>query len=437
MLFESENKDLFQICASRRNDLINTIKEKFPEKNGLVLLIAGFENDRSAFWQESSFYYYTGITEPGTLITIDMQGKTTLYVPNCMDTRSQWLYSPVLLTPANAKQLKVDAVEVLGDRCPGFQLFPFFKKDYYNVIINLLQQSVKDKKTIFTLFPENEHEYVEQRLVVNRLDSFVEGLAKHITDISSIVATMRRRKDMHEIDMLTKAIEITNLAHEAAAQAIEPGVFEREVQASLEYMMIGSGARTAFPSIVATGKNGTILHYNQNEHELNSGELVVVDIGAAYQGYCADLTRTYPVNGKFNKRQKELYDIVLATQEHIADLAKPGMYLNNPEQLEKSLHHLAKEFLKKYDLDKYFIHGIGHYLGLDVHDVGNSREQLAESDVITIEPGIYIPEEKIGIRIEDNYWIVKNGAICLSEHLPKKSTDIEELVRQKFDSDLN
>ena len=232
---------------------------------------------------------------------------------------------------------------------------------------------------------------------------------------------------------ISRAIEITELAHEAAAQAIEPGILECEVQASLEYIMTASGSRPAFPSIVATGKNATILHYMANEAPLASGDLVVVDIGATQDGYCADLTRTYPVSGKFTKRQLELYKIVLDTQMYIADLAKPGMYLNHADHPEQSLHHLAKAFLKKHGLDQYFVHGIGHFLGLDVHDVGNVKEPLQENDVFTIEPGVYIPEEGIGIRIEDDYLIVKKGAICLSEHLPKDPAMIEEMVQEKLE----
>ncbi len=152
-----------------------------------------------------------------------------------------------------------------------------------------------------------------------------------------------------------------------------------------------------------------------------------------YEGYCADLTRTYPVSGKFSKRQKELYEIVLETQQYIADKAMPGMYLNNSDYPDMSLNHLAKAYLKKAGYEQYFIHGIGHYLGLDVHDVGSTKEPLQEHDVFTIEPGIYIPQEGIGIRIEDDYWMARKGSICLSENLPKDPSDIEALVQQSLE----
>ncbi len=435
-------KQDFSVFKTRRKELLTRITELYPDKkNGLVMLIAGFESDRVRFWQESSFFYYTGITEPGTVLTIDMAGHTTLYIPNCGDVRGQWVYSSVSLTQDNAKNLAIDTVTILGDRCAGYQLFPFFRQENYGHMLAKLKALVQEKGTLFTLYPDNEHAYVEQRLIIHRLQMLVNNLSNHILDISPLVAAMRRRKDRFEIDRINKAIEITELAQEAAAQAIEEGILECEVQASLEYMMLGSGSRPAFPSIVATGKNATILHYNQNEGSLKNGELVVVDIGAMYEGYCADLTRTYPVSGKFSKRQRELYEIVLETQQYVADKAMPGMYLNNADSPETSLHHIAKAYLKKAGYEQYFIHGIGHYLGLDVHDVGSAKEPLQEHDVFTIEPGIYIPAEGIGIRIEDDYWMARKGAICLSENLPKDPTDIEALVQQTledtYDEDMD
>jgi Xaa-Pro aminopeptidase len=423
----------FSTHALRRKDLLNLIQEKYPKVDGTLMLIAGFEHDRARFWQESSFYYYTGIVDAALVCMQDIGGQSTIYIPNCGGVREQWIHSPIPVTQKNAKKLAIDIVTELGDRCAGYQLFPFFKHENYSNVIARLRELIKKNGKVFTLYPANEHQYVEQRLVINHLVELIPNLKQHIIDISEIVADMRRSKDMHEIDLLYKAINITELAQEAAANAIQEDMLECEVQASLEYMFMGAGSRAAFPSIVATGKNATVLHYNENSSPLKNGELVVVDIGAAYQGYCADITRTYPVSGTFTKRQLELYTIVLKTQAHIANIAAPGFYLNNPEYPEKSLQHLAKAFLEKHKMAEYFVHGIGHYLGLDVHDVGNPREPLRENDIITIEPGIYIPQESIGIRIEDNYWITKKGAICLSENIVKDPKAIEELVQQSFD----
>lgn len=424
------------LYALRRKDLLALIKQQHPTiKNGAIVLFGAFESDRSRFRQESSFYYLTGIAQPGSIAVIDLDGKATLYVPEHGDNRAAWVHTPIALTQENAKKLGLDQILPLGAMAPGYQFHAFSDKSHYSTVLADLQKVLTASSTIFTLTPNNSWEYVEQRALLSRFEGFIPGLSKHCIDISPFVATMRRKKDMLEIEQLYKAVEITILAQGAAAQSLQQDILECEVQASLEYMFTGSGARVAFPSIVASGKNATILHYTSNADVLKNGQLVVVDIGAEYDYYCADLTRTYPVSGSFSKRQKELYNLVLETQEYIAELAKPGMWLSNKEKPKQSLHHLAKEFLDKAGYGKYFIHGIGHFLGMDVHDVGNLNEPLQEGDVFTIEPGIYIPEENIGIRIEDNYWMVKEGVVCLSEALPKKIEDIEAFMQEQENLD--
>ena len=422
--------DDFSVYPLRRRDLVNAIKQEYPEcKTGIVVLFAAFENDEQRFRQESSFFYLTGLTDPSTVVIMDLESRATLYLPACSKDRSAWMYSELPLTPTNLKKLGIDQMRDLGKPCQGYQLHPYFTQAEYEHVLARMAQTVAAGGSIFTLSPTSTYEYVEQRFVLDRLFTFMPHLSAHVRDVSQIVARMRRKKDMREIEQLYKAIEITGLAQEAAAQSIQAGVNEAEVQAALEYMFTGSQALPAFPSIVGSGKNSTILHYHANSHVLKNGDLVVVDIGARYQGYCADITRTYPVSGTFNKRQRELYQMVLDTQEYIADKAKPGIWLKNKEKPDQSLHHLAQEFLDKKGYGKYFIHGIGHYLGLDVHDVGDYTEPLHEGDVFTIEPGIYIAQENIGIRIEDDYWVVKDGVVCLSESLPKKPNDIQDFMQ--------
>lgn len=430
MVFNFPSSAYLPLFAKRRAQLIENIRAAHAEAStGAVLLFAAFETEKHAFRQESSFYYYTGITEPGVALWIDLTGKTTLFVPNCSAVRAKWVACTVAPTQEHAKQLGVDEIHVLGDLLPGYVMPPFFAQETYQSFIDEIQKLISNKGTVFTLAPHDNHSYVEQRLVLARLAEFVPALGSHVVDASGIVAEMRRKKDKHEIEMLYEAINITITAQEAAAQSTQHGATEYEVQAGLEYMMTGAGAKPSFPSIVASGKNSTILHYSPSDRIIKKGELVVVDIGAEYNYYCADLTRTYPVSGKFTPRQRELYQLVLDTQNYIADIAKPGMWLRNKANPEQSLHHLAVAFLKERGYEQYFIHGIGHYLGIDVHDVGTYETPLQEGDVITIEPGLYIPEENIGIRIEDNYWIVKNGAICLSEELPKSVEAIEQIMQ--------
>lgn len=423
----------FSVYTSRRKDLWATVKDEFIDKPGTIILFSNFENERSRFRQESSFYYYTGITEPGSVLVIGSDGKTTLWIPHSTVKRAQWVESDIPLTQQNADKLGINEVRFLGSQSSGYQFHPFFYKDEYDHFIAFLETIIENRMSIFTLNPTDASSYAEQRLILERLHKFIPNLSEGLQDISSIVHEMRRHKDIHEIELLYKAVDITILAQEAASRTIQEKVNEAEVQASLEYMITGSHARIAFPSIVASGKNGTILHYMNNNAILQKSDLVVVDIGAEYGYYCADITRTYPVSGSFSDRQRELYTIVLKTQQYIAGLAKPGYWLSNHEYPDKSLHHLAQKFLDDAGYGRYFIHGIGHFLGMDVHDVGNYKEPLKNGDVFTIEPGIYIPQEKIGIRIEDDYWVTKDSVICLSENLPKTIEEIEQMMKKNFD----
>ncbi len=424
------------LYVSRMRKLIASIKESFgAQTTGALVLFANFEQESSVFHQESSFFYLTGLQEPGVVLICDFDGKSTLYVPHYSQDRAAWMNISTPLVQANAQQLGVTTVTHLGDQCRGYSFHPFFQQAEYKHVLTHLTKIVDAGGKLFTLSPDNSREYVSQRLVLERVKGFVPRIAPHLMDVSPLVAEMRRTKDNHEIERLYEAIGVTTMAHEAAAQAIIPESSEWEVQGALEYIFVAAGGTPAFPSIVASGKNSTILHYTPTGDTLNKGDLVIVDIGARVDGYCADLTRTYPVSGTFTKRQRELYKAVLQTQEYLAEEVCPGMWLNNSEDEENSLHHLAKRFLKARGLDQYFTHGIGHFLGLDVHDVGDMTRPLQEGDVFTIEPGVYIPEENIGIRIEDDYWMVKESAVCLSEELPREAADVEQLMKEQEEDD--
>ncbi len=427
----SSQQDEHSLYKTRRKELVSAIKEQHSHiTKGAVVLFAAFETGSQRFRQDKTFYYYTGITEPGTAVVIELDGKTTLYRPHCYAKRTQWMEIPQALVEGNAKTLGVDECAFLGNECDGYGIDSYFSFHEYEHMLAYIKAIVEHNGSLFTTLPDNGHEYLTTRLVINHLQTFIPNVQTCIVDISSIVARNRRRKDVGEIEKIYRAIEVTELAHEAATQAIKNNVTESEVQASIEYIMTAARARIAFPSIVGSGKNSTVLHYSENKGAMRNGDLVVVDIGAELDNYCADLTRTYPVSGTFTKRQKEIYNTVLETQNYIAELAKPGMWLKNAEKSQQSLHHLAQQFLKKRGYADYFPHGIGHYLGLDVHDVGDYNTPLHEGDVITIEPGIYISQEDLGVRIEDNYWITKDGAVCLSENLPKEAHDIEDIMQQ-------
>ncbi|MGC2310615.1 MAG: aminopeptidase P N-terminal domain-containing protein [Candidatus Babeliaceae bacterium] len=423
------------VFKTRRQELLQKVHKAYPDQQGVIVLFGSFEQARGRFRQESSFYYYAGIEEPGAVLIIDWSGKTTVLLPNHGTQRSQWMPSAASADEKMAQIWGVDDIRYLGALSSTYYFSPLFSVQEYEHFLRLVDEWITKKITAFTLIPSSQYKYVEQQLIIERLVQMNPLLRTIVHDVSDIVAHMRRKKSKAEIEIMYKAVEITMIAQEAAARVIESGKNEREIQAGIEYIFTEHGATNAFPSIVASGKNSTILHYNINSSVMKDGDLVVVDIGAEYDYYCADLTRTYPVRGTFSKRQSELYDKVLETQHYIADRAQPGYWLNNKEQPDKSLQHLAQTFLKEQGYDKYFMHGIGHYLGLDVHDVGSLAEPLQEGDVITIEPGIYIAQENSGIRIEDNYWIVQDGAVCLSEQLPKERKAVEKMAQQEIDED--
>lgn len=432
-----QNQDMSMFMA-RRHTLCQKIKAAYPEQsNGLLVLFADFEKERMRFRQESSFYYLTGITEPAVAIIIDLATEqTTLYIPHYSTDRAQWMPSELIeRIKQNPAYAGIDTIAYKGSTVNGYQMFPFFHSDEYKGLVKKLADAVDKKRALFTLYPNNTYAYFDQRFILLRLQQIIPELTNALVDISAEVASMRRVKNMYEIEALFGAIEVTAIAHEAAAEVIAQGRLESEVQAHIEYVMTASHGRPSFPSIVASGQNSTVLHYNQNNGIMTNGDVVVVDIGTELNYYCADITRTYPVSGTFTRRQKEVYSVVLETQEYIAEIAKPGYWLNNKEQPEQSLQHLAKAFLKKHNYENYFMHGIGHFLGLDVHDVGDSCVPLQEGDVFTIEPGIYIAAEALGIRIEDNYWMTENGAVCLSESLPKQPDHIEDLMERRNHQD--
>jgi Xaa-Pro aminopeptidase len=419
------------VFISRRKTLVQLVKQAYPQASGSIVLFADFELGTGRFQQESSFYYLTGLHEPGAALVLSLDGTADLYLPNCMKERKKWMVSPDILMPEVSVKAGIANVHELGSVCKGYTFHPFFPRQEYENLLTRLEKIIAQGGSLFTLCPDTPHQYVQQRLLLQRLAQFLPALsaAGACIDISALIASMRRVKDQHELEAIFKAVELTALAQEAAAQAIGDGVTEAEVQAGLEYMFTGSHARPAFASIVASGKNSVILHYVENNDTLQKGDLVVVDIGAQLHHYCADITRTYPVSGTFTERQREIYDLVLSTQAYIATIAKPGYWLNNADQADRSLNHLAHAYIRERGYGDYFTHSIGHFLGLDVHDVGDYKEPLKAGDVITIEPGIYIPHESLGIRIEDNYLLIDDGTICLSEGIVKNPDDIERMMK--------
>lgn len=397
--------------------------------DGIVVLFGGFEQEGVPFRQESSFYYLTGIKEPGVVFAYDMQTKkSVLYVPRYTTNRAIWV-EDVISIETDPAHIGVDEIQFLGDLCPGYQCHPFFSPEQYSELIKYLSGHVKHRRQLLTLSPTVSARYVEQRFMLDSLSHIIESFHQQIVDIAPQLAQLRRKKTKFELERMYKAISITSEAFFSVAPSIEAGMYEYELQALIEYVFTSLGGTTAFASIVASGRNSTTLHYQTNNKKIEKGDLVVIDIGCEYAYYCADLTRTFPVSHTFSKRQEEIYQHVLDVQEEVARYAQPGYWLSNKHNPDKSLHHIAVELFKQKGLEQFFVHGIGHFLGLDVHDVGDYQEPLQQDDVITIEPGIYIPQEHLGVRIEDNYWIVKDGCVSLSEELPKNPSELVSMMK--------
>ncbi len=259
-----------------------------------------------------------------------------------------------------------------------------------------------------------------------------------------IMKELRAIKTKYEVAVLQQAVDITHKALLRVCRYIKPGVSEYEIEAEITHEFLRNRAtRHAYGCIIASGDNARILHYVENNQACKSGDLILMDFGAEYGNYCADLTRTIPVNGKFTKRQKEIYDACLAVHMHAKKILKPGktwLEITASAEIEMNKQLLKIGVLTKEDIKnetpdnracrKYFYHGLGHHLGLDVHDIGTRNTPIKEGMVFTIEPGIYIEKEKIGIRIENNYWVTKNGCDDLFKGMPITTEEIEKAMKK-------
>lgn len=429
-----QNVDM--VYKKRRDALFELVKAEHAAFTGQIILFAPCDHPHQSFVQDSSFYYFSGIVEPASVMVLHAS-EHIFYMPAYTDMRKKWVSLSTQITDSYITSIGFDSLQRTGQTCNLIHVYPYFDFTIYQHIINLLAQTLARGEKIFTLYPTNSYELYMVRMVIDRLANVVPHLKENIIDISAQVAQLRRKKDMLEIETLYKAVDISVQAHATSLSMLKAGNKESDMQAALEYVFTEKHAVPAYNSIVAAGIQGTILHYNTNNQKLVAGDVVVVDAGARYNYYCADITRTYPVSGSFSSEQKELYEMVLEAQDLVANQTKPEMYLRNEQVQDASLHHIALNFFKKHGYDQYFIHGIGHFIGLDVHDVGDVSKPLQQGDVITIEPGLYIPEKNIGIRIEDNYWIIDQATpVCLSETLPKKVEDVERMIQETFEVDL-
>lgn len=412
-------------------------RQRLAERVGggtVVLWGAGDERgygDVGTFCQDSDFFYLTGVELPNAVLVLrPAEDWEALFLPARNEALERWTgpkwgpgeetadalgFGEVLAVESGETEIKARRRPV-----PGFE--------------GRLQGWLSEPDAVlWTVFPAVDsgtelpptHRFVAR--LRDRLTAFT------VLDVSDHLAELRLRKDGGEIDLMRKAIAATMAGQRAAAKTIAPDVPERTLEGVVFQAFTGAGAEgLAFPSIIGSGFASTVLHYDQNAGVCRDGDLVVVDIGARYGYYCGDLTRTYPVNGHFSERQRAIYELVLAAHDAVAAAIRPGTTLGELRDIAYDL--IESSELRDADgnsLGRYFIHGIGHFLGLDAHDAGGEAPVLEAGMVITNEPGIYIPAESLGVRIEDDYLVTASGAENLSAGLPTSAEEIQAMMRAR------
>lgn len=392
------------------------LRERVTQEHGpgVIMLVAAVEPSHSTFRQDKNFYYYTGLQEPGAVLLIMPDGTTRLFVPDYAGVRNVWVGPEVVAGDVRAAAWGIDDVAYMGDPERGYSIVPFRALEQYKNFVAELKRHIGGDLDLQVIGLPNCYAPVYAQQLAFHVRREVLLSDERISLINGVVAAQRRCKDAYEVSCIEQAISITRGAQFAAKAALQDGAREYEVRAALESEMTREGSKhLAFPSIVASGKSATVLHYTDLDQQCKSGDLVVVDIGAEYKEYASDITRTWSV-GEVSKRQRDLALIVKKIQTEVAQRARPGLFLRKKDEGAISLNGIARELLASHGYGHAMPHSIGHFMGLDVHDVGDVSIPLAPGDVITIEPGIYLPEEGVGIRIEDNYLITEQGARCLS-----------------------
>lgn len=415
-------------------------REKFVEKMkpGTAAII--FANDilvvngdaTYKFSQNSNFYYLTGIDqEDGCLFlfpSAPREDQREILFTRKTDSHIQvwegWKYS------------KEEATEASGIKTVHF--LSEFDRFFYHLISHFdsvyLDFNEHDRNTKYMRTPA--HVFAE------RITAEFPG--HKIERANPILLSLRQIKELQEIEIIRKAISITEKGFRRCLNFVKPGLLEYEVEAEMTHEYIRNGSTGhAYEPIVAGGERSNILHYNLNDQILKEGDLLLLDCGAEYGNYSSDLTRTIPVSGKYSTRQKEVYDGVYHVLKQARALLKPAEYCLDEYHFQVgkimtdqllSLGLLTKEEVSKENPEwpaykKYFMHGTSHHMGLDTHDLGGRYTPFAAGMVFTVEPGIYIPEEGFGIRIENNIWITEKGPIDLMESIPIEASEIEELMQ--------
>ncbi|WP_392563014.1 Xaa-Pro aminopeptidase [Orbus sturtevantii] len=429
-------------------DIITRRKKMFNNMvdNSVAVFFAAPEVIRSndthyPYRQNSDFWYLTAFNEPEAallLVKESAEQYQTILFNRTKDPLIETWTGYRLGQEAALKTVSVD------------QAYPFDK------IMDLLPEIINGKCALY--HASQLYQYADN-IIDNLMTTLRQGIRKNlhapesIIDWRSMLHNMRLFKSSNEIAIMRQAGRITALAHIRAMQQCKPDMYEYQLEAEILHEFIKHGARSpSYNTIVGSGNNGCILHYENNSERLKNGDLVLIDAGCEFQSYAGDITRTFPINGKFNKQQKEIYDIVLRAQLKAIELFRPGVSIKeiNDKVIRIMVEGLIALNIMRGNIDElieqkaytqFYMHGLGHWLGIDVHDVGDyktvGRERKLEAGmVITVEPGLYINKDAdvakqyrgIGIRIEDNILITQNGNEVLTSDVPKLTHEIETLM---------
>lgn len=380
-------------------------------------------DEKYPFKVDRSFFYFTGLENENLVLMLAKVGnvkREILFIEHYDETMAKWVGGKIL--PEQASEISeiscVDYIENVESTI-GTYLHHYGKVAPFTLCGDIYKQQLDQQLPVVTLF--NKIKQVQPDVkVLNILDKIV---------------SLRMCKDQDEIAKMRKAIAVTKEGIETMMSYSHENVYENELEAYFDFVLKCNQCQHAFTTICATGKNATILHYSENNQYAKQDELVLVDLGAAYQLYNADISRTFPVNGKFTARQKQLYDIVLRCNKMVESIAKPGL---TTRDLNNEVIRFYNKELKEIGLlengktvTDYYWHGVSHMIGLETHDISLPDLKLQPGCVISNEPGLYLEEEGIGIRIEDDLLITENGCENLSKSIMKEIDEIEAFMNKK------
>ena len=407
---------------ARRQAILNQMVD-----DSILILCSGEPTHISAdayypFEANRHFFYLTGLRRENMVLLMRKSGETrrvTLYIEKADPAAERWTGKMVTVEEAKAVSGISDVRFV----------------DRFEAELSYLLNGSTVCACYFDCYRHQRTDLPDYNLAkAQQFAADYPGVT--VKNLWPLVTALRMEKDADEVSLTRQALDITDQALRHVMSTLEPGMKEYQAQANFEYKIHYLGAEgPSFPTIAGSGKNGCMLHYETNRDTCQDGSLLLLDLGVRYQGYCSDITRTYPVNGKFTPRQRQVYNIVLRANQEVAAQAKPGMTTRELNDICKKV--LAEGCMelgliqKEEELGKYYMHGVSHHLGIDVHDVTLEGVKLAPGSIITDEPGLYIDEWEIGIRIEDDLLITETGCEVLSKNILKDPEQIEAFMANR------